>query len=85
MSHERIGRANYGYLSNEYGNRLSHLLDKLKVICKRAGMRGHSPKLALLFGAHLRMAGVNLADIADLKGTTIWRRLRFVRRWNNSI
>ena len=55
--------------ANQNGNRLSHLLDKLKAICKKAGIRPttlHS--LRHSFGAHLRMAGVSLADIADLMG-----------------
>jgi integrase-like protein len=50
-------------------DRLSHLLDRLKGICRRAGIRQatlHS--LRHSFGAHLRMAGVSLADIADLMG-----------------
>lgn len=41
----------------------------LKRICKKAGIRQatlHS--LRHSFGAHLRMAGINLADIADLMG-----------------
>ena len=62
-------RSEHWVFSNKYGNRLSHLLDKLKLICKRAGMREatlHS--LRHSFGAHLRMAGVSLADIADLMG-----------------
>jgi len=63
------GRSQHWVFANKYGNRLSHLLDKLKLICKRAGMRQatlHS--LRHSFGAHLRMAGVSLADIADLMG-----------------
>ena len=55
--------------ANQYGKRLSHLLDRLKGICRRAGIREatlHS--LRHSFGAHLRMAGVSLADIADLMG-----------------
>jgi integrase-like protein len=50
-------------------DRLSHLLDRLKGICRRAGIRQatlHS--LRHSFGAHLRMAGVSRADIADLMG-----------------
>ena len=55
--------------ANQYGDRLSPLLDRLKGICRKAGIREatlHS--LRHSFGAHLRMAGVSLADIADLMG-----------------
>ena len=55
--------------ANRAGNRETHMLEKLKQICKKAGIRPatvHS--LRHSFGAHLRMAGVNLADIADLLG-----------------
>lgn len=55
--------------ATETGTRETHTLDKLKAICKRAGI---APKtvhaLRHSFGAHLRMAGVALADIADLLG-----------------
>ena len=68
---EQLGqrRSDKWVFSNRYGNRHSHLLDKLKMICRRAAMRQatlHS--LRHSFGAHLRMAGVSLADIADLMG-----------------
>ena len=51
------------------GQRDRHLLEKLKKICGRAGIKlitVHA--LRHSFGAHLRMAGYNLADIADLLG-----------------
>ena len=54
---------------NKHGNPDPHLLPKLKKIGRRAGLPHvtmHS--LRHSFGAHLRMAGVNLADIADLLG-----------------
>ena len=54
---------------NREGQHDTHLLQKLQKICRRAGIRMatvHS--LRHSFGAHLRMAGVNLADIADLLG-----------------
>jgi integrase/recombinase XerD len=57
--------------ANKYGNQLCHLLDKLKNVCKKAGIKEatlHSVRHS--FGAHLRMAGVSLADIADLMGHT---------------
>ncbi len=62
-------RSDQWVFANQYGKRLSHLLDRLKGICRRAGIRQatlHS--LRHSFGAHLRMAGVSLADIADLMG-----------------
>jgi len=65
----RDRRSSHWVFSNKYGNQLSHLLDKLKNICRKAGIKEatlHS--LRHSFGAHLRMAGVSLADIADLMG-----------------
>jgi integrase len=62
-------RSEQWVFANKYGNQFSHLLDKLKMICRRAGIRQatlHS--LRHSFGAHLRMEGVSLADIADLMG-----------------
>jgi integrase len=54
---------------NRQGNRDLHLLHKLKRIARDAGIP-HATVHALRhsFGAHLRMAGVSLADIADLLG-----------------
>jgi integrase len=54
---------------NKEGNRDTHILPKLKNVARRAGIR-HVTVHALRhsFGAHLRMAGVSLADIADLLG-----------------
>lgn len=55
--------------ANEAGNRETHMLEKLKAVCKRAGIRAATVHaLRHSFGAHLRMAGVSLADIADLLG-----------------
>ena len=55
--------------ANQVSNRETHMLEKLKKICKRAGIKTATVHaLRHSFGAHLRMAGVNLADIADLLG-----------------
>lgn len=54
---------------NKEGHPDTHILPKLQNICRRAGLKPatvHS--LRHSFGAHLRMAGVSLADIADLLG-----------------
>jgi len=54
---------------NEAGNVDTHILERLKAICKRAGVPSSTVhSLRHSFGAHLRMAGVSLADIADLMG-----------------
>lgn len=54
---------------NKDGNIDTHMLAKLQKICRRAGLpRATVHALRHSFGAHLRMAGVNLADIADLMG-----------------
>ena len=54
---------------NKHGNLDPHFLPKLKKIGRKAGLP-HVTVHALRhsFGAHLRMAGVSLADIADLLG-----------------
>jgi integrase len=54
---------------NKEGNIDIHILQKFQNVCRRAGI-GHANVHALRhsFGAHLRMAGVSLADIADLLG-----------------
>jgi integrase len=52
---------------NRSGNRETHMLEKLKTVCVRAGIKAatvHALRHSL--GAHQRMAGINLADIADL-------------------
>lgn len=55
--------------ANEAGNRDGHMLEKLKAVCRRAGIKAATVHaLRHSFGAHLRMAGVSLADIADLLG-----------------
>ena len=54
---------------NKEGHLDTHILPKLKKVGRKAGLPNitvHS--LRHSFGAHLRMAGVNLADIADLLG-----------------
>lgn len=54
---------------NKEGNPDIHILPKLIKVCRKADIKPatvHS--LRHSFGAHLRMAGVSLADIADLLG-----------------
>jgi len=54
---------------NEAGNIDTHMLERLKKTCRRAGIKEATVHaLRHSFGAHLRMAGVSLADIADLLG-----------------
>jgi integrase len=51
------------------GARDGHIRGKLKKICRRANIKATTVHaLRHSFGAHLRMAGVSLADIADLLG-----------------
>ena len=55
--------------ANSAGHRDTYILDRLKKICRRAGIRSSTVHaLRHSFGAHLRMAGVSLADISDLLG-----------------
>lgn len=54
---------------NKKGNRDTHILDKLQKVCRRAAIKASNVHaLRHSFGAHLRMAGVSLADIGDLLG-----------------
>jgi Phage integrase family len=54
---------------NDSGNIDTHILEALKRICRKAGIKQSTVHaLRHSFGAHLRMAGVSLADIADLLG-----------------
>jgi site-specific recombinase XerD len=54
---------------NREGEHDTHILQKLQKICRKAGIRRSTVHaLRHSFGAHLRMAGVSLADIADLLG-----------------
>jgi integrase/recombinase XerD len=57
--------------ANRAGGQEFHLLPKLKKICRKAGITPAAATVHALrhsFGAHLRMAGVPLANIADLMG-----------------
>lgn len=54
---------------NKEGNRDTHILEKLRTLCRQAGIKTATVHaLRHSFGAHLRMAGVSLADIGDLLG-----------------
>jgi len=54
---------------NKEGGIDTHILEKLRNLCRRAGIKTATVHaLRHSFGAHLRMAGVSLADIADLLG-----------------
>jgi integrase len=54
---------------NKEGKRDTHILQKLKNVGRRSGLKPTTVHaLRHSFGAHLRMAGVSLADIADLLG-----------------
>ncbi len=62
-------RSKQWVFANQKGQPDRHILEKLKRICRRAGIRAATVHaLRHSFGAHLRMAGVSLADIADLLG-----------------
>lgn len=55
--------------ANRQGNVDTHILERMKATCRRAGIRASTVHaLRHSFGAHLRMAGVSLADIGDLLG-----------------
>jgi integrase len=53
---------------NRDGQVDTHILEKLKKVARKAGVHATVHSLRHSFGAHLRMAGVSLADIADLLG-----------------
>lgn len=58
-------------IANREGGRETHLLEKVKKVCRRAEITPQAATVHALrhsFGAHLRMAGVPLATIADLMG-----------------
>jgi hypothetical protein len=72
--------------ANREGSRDGHMLGKLKKICRRANIKATTVHaLRHSFGAHLRMAGVSLADIADLLGhkdlatTQIYAKVQHLR------
>jgi site-specific recombinase XerD len=55
--------------ANQQGHIDTHILERLKKICAHAGIKLSTVHaLRHSFGAHLRMAGVSLADIGDLLG-----------------
>lgn len=64
-----VRRGDRFVFANQAGNRETHTLEKLRNVCRRAGMKlATVHALRHSFGAHLRMAGVSLADIGDLLG-----------------
>lgn len=69
LQHHSLRQDDVLVFPNRHGHPDPHILPKLKKIGRRVGLP-HVTVHALRhsFGAHLRMAGVNLADIADLLG-----------------
>lgn len=70
LAQHHAERANDGLVfPNKEGNLDTHILPKFKKVGRKAGLPSITVHaLRHSFGAHLRMAGVNLADIADLLG-----------------
>jgi integrase len=71
LEHYRERRSDRWVAANLAGNREGHLLGKLKKVCRKAGISPAAATVHALrhsFGAHLRMAGVPLPEIADLMG-----------------
>ncbi len=69
--HAKEKRSSRWVVANREGGQEIHLLPKLKKICRKAGITPAAATLHALrhsFGSHLRMAGVPLANIADLMG-----------------
>jgi integrase/recombinase XerD len=67
----RKRRSDRWVISTRSGGPETHLLEKVKSICRRAGIAPRAATVHALrhsFGAHLRMAGVPLPNIADLMG-----------------
>jgi site-specific recombinase XerD len=70
LAQHHTERTNDGLVfPNKEGNLDTHILPKLKKVGRKAGLPNITVHaLRHSFGAHLRMAGVSLADIADLLG-----------------
>jgi integrase/recombinase XerD len=62
-------RSDVFVFANREGNRDTHILERLKRYCVKAGIKPSTVHaLRHSFGTHLRMAGASLADIGDLLG-----------------
>ncbi len=71
VEHYESHRSELWVIGNRVGNRETHLLGKLKKVCRKAGIQPAAATLHALrhsFGAHLRMAGTPLETIGDLLG-----------------
>jgi site-specific recombinase XerD len=70
LAQHHTERTNDGLVfPNKEGNLDTHILPKLKKVGRKSGLPNITVHaLRHSFGAHLRMAGVSLADIADLLG-----------------
>ena len=71
LEERRKRKSDRWVIATRTGGPETHLLEKVKSICRRAGIAPRAATVHALrhsFGAHLRMAGVPLPNIADLMG-----------------